>query len=133
MATVVAIDVGEKKIGLAVGDTDHRFAFPRPALLVDDWSEAWAPLMALFEQEHATQIVIGWPTNMSGEATEQTQRVTDFMQELQARTSLPMIKRDERWSSLAVQKEHQGRDLPRGAEDSLAAQALLESFLSEQA
>ncbi len=133
MAAVLAIDVGDKKIGLAVGDTETRMAFARPPLLVETWDEAWAPLHELLQHDRITSIVVGWPMNTDGTAGPQTERVQQFVDHLQQIVSIPVQKRDERMSSQAVQREQQqaGQKLTRGQEDSLAAQLLLESFLNE--
>ena len=130
---ILAIDVGDKKIGLAIGDTETRMAFIRPALLVNDWLEAWPQLLALLQQEQIAIIVVGWPLNTDGTPGSQTDRVQQFIDQLETRTTIPLLKRDERQTSVAVQREQQavGRQLPRGAEDSLAAQLLLETYLTE--
>lgn len=130
---ILAIDVGDKKIGLAVGDTETRMAFVRPALLVDDWAEAWPQLLTLLKEEQIVQIVIGWPLNTDGTSGSQTERVQQFIDQLKTRSTIPVIKRDERQTSIAVQREQRtnGRQLKRGEEDSLAAQLLLEAYLTE--
>lgn len=131
---ILALDVGRKKIGMAVGDTEHHFAFTRPALLVDSWDGAWVELDRVLSDERIEQIVIGWPMNTDGTVGPQAEEVANFQQQLAARTSLPIDRRDERWTSTAVQREQQqaGRTLARGEEDSLAAQLLLESYINER-
>lgn len=131
---IIALDVGDKKIGLAIGDTSTRMAFTRPALLVQSWSDIWEPLQKLVTNETIELIVIGWPFNIDGSIGSQAGRVEEFIQALTEQTSVPIIKRDERHTSQAVQREQQSasRKLARGEEDSLAAQLLLESYLSEK-
>lgn len=131
---VLSLDVGDKKIGLAVGDTDTKMAFTRPALLVNHWDEVWGPLKEILISDKIEKIVIGWPLNTDGTIGAQVRRVEKFISELSVHSSLPIIKRDERHTSAAVQKEQQqaGIKLSRGQEDSLAAQLLLESYLSEK-
>lgn len=126
---ILAIDVGEKKIGLAVGETTTGMAFARPACLVSSWSEAWPVLIQLVTSEQAERIVVGWPLNYDGTVGPQALRVEEFIATLSQHTKLPIDKQDERGTSQAVQREHVGRQLPRGAEDSLAAQMILESYL----
>ena len=130
---ILALDVGDKKIGLAVGDTATRMAFARPALLVADWEAAWPPLLTLLDEEKITQVIVGWPLNTNGSRGPQSGRVQEFIDQLKARSPVPVIKRDERHTSVAVQREQQtaGRRLKRGAEDSLAAQLLLETYFME--
>ncbi|MEK7636992.1 MAG: Holliday junction resolvase RuvX [Patescibacteria group bacterium] len=133
MGKILGLDVGERKIGLAVGDTSTGLAFIRPPLLVDQWSAAWASLVGLIDRERIERVVVGWPLNDDGTTGPQAERVQHFINELERRVVIPIIKRDERHSSQAVRREqHQAdRPLARGQEDSLAAQLLLESYLSE--
>lgn len=131
---ILAIDVGEKKIGLAVGDTATGMAFSRPPVLVQSWQEAWPKLLTVITFEQVEQIVVGWPLNTDGTAGPQTEQVQQFIDSLTMQVSLPILRRDERNTSQAVQREQRqaGQKLERGQEDSLAAQLILESYLSEQ-
>lgn len=131
---VLAIDVGEKKIGLAVGDTATGMAFSRAPLLVESWAEAWPKLLQILTAENIEQIVVGWPLNTDGTVGPQAEQVQKFIDSLATQASVPIVRRDERNTSQAVQREQQqaGQKLQRGQEDSLAAQLILESYLSEQ-
>lgn len=133
MTVVLGLDVGEKKIGVAIGDTTTRLAFPRPALLVDDWSSVWKPLLTLIQENQVEQILVGLPLDTDGEEGGQAARTREFIEELRLRISQDIVVRDERFSSQAVQREQRdaGRILSRGQEDSLAAQLVLESYLQE--
>lgn len=130
---ILAIDAGDKKIGLAIGDTATRMAFARPALLVDSWADVWRPLTALLRDENIEQVIIGWPLNADASRGAQSGRIQEFIEQLKKHSTVPVIKRDERHTSAAVQREQQtvGRRLKRGQEDSLAAQLLLETYFME--
>lgn len=130
---ILAIDVGERKVGLAVGDTDTKMAFTRPALLVESWDDVWEPIRKLIKVETIDQALVGWPINADGTTGSQAERVDEFIRLFSKQTALPVVKRDERHTSQAVQREQQaaGMSLQRGQEDSLAAQLLLESYLTE--
>ncbi|MBI5466591.1 MAG: Holliday junction resolvase RuvX [Candidatus Kerfeldbacteria bacterium] len=134
MAKILGLDLGEKKIGLAIGDSDHGFAFARPALLVDHWAEAWPVLKQLVQDEGITTIVLGWPTSTDGTPSDQTQRAEEFRTALAAHLAIPIVTHDERFTTQAVQREQSqsARTLDRGMEDSLAAQLILESYLQTQ-
>lgn len=133
MSAVVAIDVGDRKIGLAIGDSANGFAFVRPALLVSDWAEAWPLLVTLVSVEQVKKIIVGVPFNADGTAGPQVDRVRQFIAELARHVTVPILERNEHNTSRAVQREQVAheRDLKRGEEDSLAAQLLLESYLQE--
>lgn len=134
MAQILAIDVGERKIGLAIGDTETKLAFPRRPLLVESWTSAWQALADLVRDEQVATIVIGWPRNSDGSEGAQARRVEQFIELLMPHVQVPIVKRDERLTSQAVQREQAtvGRTLARGEEDSRAAQLLLESYLVER-
>lgn len=135
MATILAIDVGERKIGLAIGNDADRFAFVRPALLVSDWAAAWPLLTQLIAHEQVEKILVGLPLNADGTSGAQAERVQTFVTELGKHVSGPIITRNEHGTSQAVLREQQTHDraLKRGEEDSLAAQLLLESYFQETA
>lgn len=134
MAKILGLDLGEKKIGLAIGDTDHGFAFARPALLVDRWADAWPVLQRLIADETIATIVLGWPASTDGTPSAQTKRAAEFRTELTTHVDIPIVTHDERFTTQAVQREQAqaSRTLDRGMEDSLAAQLILESYLQTQ-
>lgn len=131
MPNILGLDVGERKIGVAIGATETGLAFPRPALLVNDWTEAWPLLDRLLKTEAIAGIVIGWPRNSDGRDGPQAARIGEFITELRTRTAIPIQKFDERLTTQAVNREQAAvdRKLTRGQEDSYAAQLILESYL----
>lgn len=134
MANVLGLDVGQKKIGVAIGDVETKLAFPRPALLLTDYRQAWPALRDLVASEHISTIIIGLPLDTNGGQSAQASWVQQFADELKQHVSVPVVLHDERYSTQAVQREQQsaGRKLSRGQEDSLAAQLLVESYLQSR-
>lgn len=132
MDKILGLDVGTKKIGVAVGDRESGFTFTRPAWLISSWADAWSLLERLMAHEKVSTIVVGWPMNDDGSIGSQADIVDQFIQQMAARVNIPIVRRDERFSTQAVQREHAGRQLNRGQEDSLAAQLLVESYLQEK-
>lgn len=132
MASILGLDIGERKIGVAVADRASGFAFVRPALLVKDINDIWPLLAAIITQDDVAEIVVGVPLNDDQTVGPQAQRVRAIAAELE-RFHLPVHQRNEHSTSQAVQREQQavGRTLKRGEEDSLAAQLLLENYLQE--
>lgn len=133
MKTVLGIDVGEKKIGLALGrqSSEGSWSFVRPALLVSDWAEAWPAIRRFVADEGVTEIIVGLPLTADGQTGPQAQRTREFIATLRSQVTVPILERDERQTSQAVQHEQADRPLSRGQEDSLAAQLLVESYLQE--
>lgn len=77
---LLGLDVGERRIGVAVGDSSIRIAIPFDTIEVDDNEiEAIAELVL---KEGSEIIVVGYPRNQSGEATAQTKFVENFAKKL---------------------------------------------------
>ncbi len=132
MAKILALDYGQRKIGVAVGDTDDGFAFIRPAILLGSDDAIWPALQALLQAEQPATVVIGLPKNADGTEGAQAKAVRAFADEAEEKFGIQTQLWDERNTSQAVQREQLGRSLPRGAEDSLAAQLILEGFLHQR-
>ena len=132
MAHILGLDIGERKIGVAVADQTSGFAFAGPALLVRTFEDIWPLLAAIITQDDIAEIVVGVPLNADQTAGPQAERVRTIIDQLK-QFHLPVHERNEYSTSVAVQREQQlhGRTLKRGEEDSLAAQLILESFLQE--
>ncbi len=129
MSKILGLDVGTKKIGVAVGDTDTGFAFTRPAWLINSWSDAKSLLERIIQHDKITTIIAGWPLNTDGSAGPQVKIVDEFLMAVSSGLSVPIVKQDERFSTQAVQREHVGQKMKRGEEDSRVAQLLVESYL----
>ncbi len=126
---VIALDIGEKRIGVAVAAGDVRIAVPLEAIDVDGTElEKIARIVA---REGIEAVVIGYPRNQSGEATAQTAAVEGFARRLSDMTSVRQVFQDE--SLTSVQAEEQlksyGRPYTKGDIDSQAAALILQDYL----
>jgi putative holliday junction resolvase len=121
---ILGIDYGHKRIGLAISDETQTFARELDILSPKQF---WESLNLLILNHSIERIVIGWPLNMSGEATEKTKEVESFKVEVESKTNLPVELMDERLSSkMAESISGNKKDL-----DSLAAQILLQNYLDK--
>ena len=134
---VLAIDVGQRRVGLAISDRTRTLARPletiavTPADAVDRVAHKIAQLVA--EEDGVAEIVVGMPLRLDGSPNEQTAHVSAFVAALQARTSLPVRTADERLTSreaesrLAVNE----RDWRKRKErlDAAAAAIILQEYL----
>lgn len=122
---ILGIDYGEKRIGLAISDESQVLARELDILSP---KEFWKQIPQLIEKNLITQIVLGWPLNMSGQATEKTKEVENFKLKLESETGLPVEVVDERLSS------QMAGNLPGGKTkvDSLAAQIILQNYLNSK-
>lgn len=98
MTTVIGLDHGGRRIGVAAGDTETRMAFARPALIRSNLDADLAALRALAASEHASMVVIGLPLNMDGSEGSQAAAARSFGDRLAA-LGMRIAYQDERLSS----------------------------------
>lgn len=129
---LIGLDVGTKTIGTALCDAGWSFA--SPALLVNrtKFTADKAQLATLIRQQSVRGIVIGLPLNMDGSDSPRTQSVRAFARNLDDLT-LPIFLWDERWSTVAVERQMIAEDLSRAKRaervDKLAAAYILQGAI----
>ena len=104
---LLALDVGERRIGVARADSIGRLAAPLMTLDVDG-TEIVA-LQRLMLENDATGLVVGLPRNMSGEPTKQTETVQSFVRDKLRAFDVPIAFQDESLTSVAAEQELQKR------------------------
>jgi putative Holliday junction resolvase len=100
----VAVDVGARRVGLAISDASRTLARPLEAIVVTSEADAVERVARRIEQldsedDGVATIVVGMPTSLDGTSTPQTAAVNAFIARLRARTSLPIDTADERLTS----------------------------------
>lgn len=119
----IGLDYGEKRIGVALGDSESKIAIPFDVVAnVDD-------VVKIIQSEEIGEIVVGLPLTMKSESGAMVQTVSGFVAELIARTSLPVIEIDERLSSQAADKLLGAKDKSR--RDAVAAMVILQTYLDK--
>lgn len=93
---VIALDVGEARIGVAAADSATKLAYPLTTITADD--HQYQRLAELLSAEHADLIVIGYPRNQQGETTSQTDYVETWARNFE--TLLPKVFQDESLTSV---------------------------------
>ncbi len=131
-----AIDLGNKRTGLATGDDETGMAFPAGQIEIARSQEAHL-LAAIVDGigEHGAQaLVIGLPINMDGTEGDAAQRVRAFAAALGEKCNLPVHFQDERLTSFAADQSMSRSGRTRGEKkelrDALAAAEILRDFLS---
>lgn len=124
----LALDVGERRIGVARGDSGVRLAYPLETIEVDGGE--YDTIVRMQQQSGADTIVVGYPRNQSGEPTAQTRYVEGFVQPLIER-GLTVVFQDESLTSVAAEQRLQasGKPYARGDIDALAATLILQDYL----
>jgi putative Holliday junction resolvase len=126
--SIICLDVGEKRIGVAVADTAVRIAVAFDTIEVDGGEiEAIAHI---FVSEKANVLVVGYPRNQSGEATAQTRFVEDFIEKLKDIAPLIIFQDESLTSVLAEQRlKSYKRPYSKGDIDAQAAAIILQDYL----
>lgn len=132
---ILAVDYGEKRIGLALSDPLRIFAYPFKTLIND--YNFWNSFLKLLSENDITLIILGYPLKENGERSSSTELVEKFRDELSKNTNLPVLYRDERYTSemaktnilASVPSKKKRRD--KGLVDRNAASILLQEYLDE--
>ena len=126
----LAFDYGERRVGVAVGNTLLGRAQPLRTLSVTG-DARFAAIGALLQEWRPDAIVVGVPFHPDGAEHENTRRARRFARQLHGRFGLPVVEVDERWSTTEAQA--QAGERPRGAADAgldaRAAAIILEQYL----
>ncbi len=128
-STILALDIGEKRIGIARANIIAKIAEPLATLQNDAMFRD--SLLALIKEHDAEQIVVGLPRGLEGQDTKQTSYVRDFVDDLNL--LIDVIFQDEALTSLKAKEQLESSDKihPKADIDSLAAMNILEDFLIE--
>ena len=126
--SLIGLDVGEKRIGVAVADLGVRIAVPFTTITVDG-NELQA-ISELVIREDANTIVVGYPRNQQGEATAQTNYVENFARQLQD-IEAKVVFQDESLTSVVAEQRLMASKKPytKGDIDAQAAAIILQDYL----
>ncbi len=114
MARLMALDVGEARIGVAVCDAREFLASPYTTLHVTrDEQQTWTAIQRLLEETEAEAIVVGLPISMDGQIHGQGQWVQAFVERLKLYVTVPITFWDERFSTVEARHLLAQRDAPR--------------------
>jgi putative Holliday junction resolvase len=134
----LAIDLGARRIGLALSDAGGRLASPHSVLESSDPDSAMGRIAEVARQEGAQRLVVGLPLNMDGTVGPAARAAMSFAQRLGAVSGLPVVLVDERLSSFAAEEqlgarrragERITRQRRRRQLDALAAADFLQAYL----
>lgn len=127
---ILALDIGERRIGVARGDTMIKIAVPLTTVLVD--GTELDQIRQLITDERADTLVVGYPRNQSGDATAQTAYVESVASQLQDAARL--VYQDESLTSVVAEQRLQARGKPyqKADIDAEAAAIILQDYLERQ-
>jgi putative Holliday junction resolvase len=142
VARVAGLDVGERRIGVAISDVTRTLARPVSVLRTsgldgDAVERAVTELERLAaEEDGLASLVVGLPRRLDGSPSDMTPRVEAFAAALGARTALPVVLQDERLTSREAESRLALREKDWRARkkqlDAAAAAIILQDYLDEQ-
>jgi len=106
---IMGLDIGDKRIGVAVSDPTQTLATPLKTIVRKDDESAVLEITALIKQHDIGRLVIGLPYLLDGSLGEQAQKVMEFSAKISGQTAVETVMQDERLTSVtAGQKLREG-------------------------
>ena len=132
----MALDVGEKRIGVALSDPEGILASPHRIIRTAGVEADVALVLAIAGEREVGEIVVGLPVSIDGKEHGQAARTREFAAALVAHSSLPLVFHDERYSTVTASNlRREGgrrwRRLPRHFDDAAAA-VILQEYLDRK-
>ena len=141
--SALGLDIGEKRIGVAIGDDQNAFAVPVEVIDRSFVVDLWEKLEECAASRRADLIVVGMPFSLNGEVGPQAEKTWAFVNELKRKSSLPIEIWDEQYSSVEANRlltsnlprnasHKKALRLRRSAKDAVAASVMLQSYLDSK-
>ena len=135
MHRIMGLDIGDRRIGVAVSDPTQILASPLKTIVRKDDESAVLEINALLKQYDIGKLVIGLPYLMNGSVGEQARKVTEFTSKLGGSTSIEIVMQDERLTSFTadhmLREAGKKKDRLKKEIDAAAATVILQSYLDE--
>ena len=127
--SILALDVGDRRVGVALADSQIKIAVPYGYLERSD--KIIQQITELMLDHDIDTLVIGYPRNQSGEATKQTESVEQFAKKLaEVEIDADLVFQDESLSSVEAERRL-GRVKDKGEIDAEAASIILQDYLEQ--
>lgn len=120
----IGIDWGEKRIGLAIADSEIWMAMPLAIVY------SYAELVEFLAIEQPDQLVVGMPYTLAGKTGHTAEKVNDFIKMLKVSTNYPIATFDERLTSSAVDSLYDDEHAPE-ERDAIAAMVILQNYIDQ--
>lgn len=133
---VLALDVGGRRIGVAMSDEQGILAAPLTTLKAEPRAHVIAQVVALVREHAVDEVVVGLPLTMSGEIGPQAQVIQAFAQELETALERPVQLFDERLTSVVAEQMMLDLgikpDKRKARIDEVAASIILQDYLDHK-
>jgi putative Holliday junction resolvase len=131
----MALDVGEKRIGVALSDESHLIATPLATLRRASKRQDFEAIASLIAGHAVEKLIVGLPRTLRGEEGRQAGRVRRYAEALSAAVDRPIAFQDERYSSREAEDrlaEASPRRRAKGEIDAAAAAIILQDYLNQR-
>ena len=132
----LAIDHGQKRIGLAISDASETLVSPHSVIETASEEELLRRISDVLKAEEIDAIVVGLPINMDGTESDRSRKVRQFVLTMQEKTDKPVHLHDERLSSFEAGYLVGDLELTRKKKkkrlDAIAAASILRSFFEHK-
>jgi putative Holliday junction resolvase len=129
----LGLDIGDKRIGVAISDPEEILASPLATITREDDRKAIDDIIKLVDQHNVERIVVGLPYSLDGSIGGQANKVMDFTEKLSKYTRASMEIWDERLSTVAVERllreAGKKKAKKRARLDAAAAAFILQGYL----
>lgn len=132
MARILAIDFGERRMGLAVSDPLGITAQGLPTIDIRKTEDIFSHIQKILEDRKVKKVVVGMPKNMDGSIGFKGEEVKKFIGKLIRKTGVEVIAWDERLTSVQSQKsmrEMGTKQKKKETVDRISATLILQSYL----
>ncbi|HEX6851481.1 MAG TPA: Holliday junction resolvase RuvX [Candidatus Polarisedimenticolaceae bacterium] len=132
----LALDLGDRRIGLALSDPTGVLASPHGLIERRSWRRDVEAVAAIVREHEVVEVVVGWPRTLSGDVGERAQLAEEFAQRLRTRLGVPVVLWDERLTTVEAQRTLIAggvrRERRRQVVDAMAASLILQGYLEAQ-
>lgn len=136
---VLALDVGERRVGIAISDPTGTVARPLQMLVRGSREEDFAAIAALVAEHEVDLVVVGQPLSLDGTEGAQARQVARYADALTACLPVRIVLWDERFTTVAAdeilrqsRKKRRRRARAKGEVDAIAAAVILQSYLDSR-
>jgi putative Holliday junction resolvase len=131
----MALDVGEKRIGVALSDPEGILASPHRIIESAGIEADVTQILAIAFERDAGEIVVGLPVSLDGQEHGQAAKIREFAAAITARSPLPLVFQDERYSTVTATNLRRESGKRRGRQrrylDDAAAAVILQEYLDQ--
>ena len=132
IARTLGLDVGDKRIGVALSDPQGILASPLTIISCRNEAVDIEAITDIINQHQVTRVIVGLPRSMNGSLGKQAEKVKAFAQSLRGQIEIPVEFRDERLSSVSARRLMRDAKQKRVRhDDAIAAALILQSYLDE--